>query len=132
MIVTNLKSEDITNKGFDVKKVVSSNAAFGEVYSIQHYVIKFVSDLRQIRFPSPIKLTGRFDWNIESDVKHHIPPIPYISLSYKNILVMLRAIRTYRSWPRGPMLGRTQNMPCCNLIVWYSLCYFGCGSQMCL
>jgi hypothetical protein len=45
MIVTNLKSEDITNKGFDVKKVVSSNAAFCEVYSIQHYVIKFVSDL---------------------------------------------------------------------------------------
>jgi hypothetical protein len=28
-----------------VKKVVSSNAAFCEVYSIQHYVIKFVSDL---------------------------------------------------------------------------------------
>jgi len=31
------------------------------VYSIQHYVIKFVSDLRQIggflRFPPPIKLT---------------------------------------------------------------------------
>jgi hypothetical protein len=37
----------------------------GEVYSIQHYVIKFVSDLRQgsgflqvLRFPSPIKLTA--------------------------------------------------------------------------
>jgi hypothetical protein len=36
----------------------------GEVYSIYHYVIKFVSDLRQIgcflwvlRFPPPIKLT---------------------------------------------------------------------------
>ena len=58
MIVTNLKSEDITNKRFDVKKVVSLNAAFGEVYSIQHYVIKFVSDLRQVRFPLPIKLTG--------------------------------------------------------------------------
>jgi hypothetical protein len=35
----------------------------GEVYPIQHYVIKFVSDLRQIggflgvlRFPLPIKL----------------------------------------------------------------------------
>ena len=41
--------------------VVSSNPANGEVYSIQHYVIKFVSDLRQVggflRFPSPIKLT---------------------------------------------------------------------------
>jgi hypothetical protein len=45
-------------------KVVSSNPIHGEVYSIQHYVIKFVSDLRQVscflqifRFPPPIKLT---------------------------------------------------------------------------
>ena len=37
----------------------------GEVYSIKHYVIKFVSDLRQVggflralRFPPPIKLTA--------------------------------------------------------------------------
>ena len=38
----------------------------GEVYSIQHYVINFVSDLRQVsgflwvllRFPPPIKLTA--------------------------------------------------------------------------
>jgi hypothetical protein len=29
-------------------KVVSSNPAHGEVYLIQHYVIKFVSDLRQV------------------------------------------------------------------------------------
>jgi len=36
----------------------------GEVYSIQHYVIKFVNDLRQdggflrvLRFPPPLKLT---------------------------------------------------------------------------
>jgi hypothetical protein len=28
--------------------VVSSNPLHGEVYSIQHYVIKFVSDLRQV------------------------------------------------------------------------------------
>jgi hypothetical protein len=40
--------------------VVSSNPAHGEVYSIQHYVIKFVSYLRQVggflrvlRFPPP-------------------------------------------------------------------------------
>jgi hypothetical protein len=43
--------------------VVSSNPAHGEVYSIQHYVIKFVSYLRQVggflrvlRFPPPKKL----------------------------------------------------------------------------
>ena len=48
---------------FFSQKVVSSNPICGEVYSIQHYVIKFVSDLRQVRgflwvlqFPPPIKL----------------------------------------------------------------------------
>jgi hypothetical protein len=28
--------------------VVSSNLAHGEVYSIQHYLVKFVSDLQQV------------------------------------------------------------------------------------
>jgi len=44
-------------------KIVNSNPAHGEVYSIQHDVIKFVHDLRQVgdfllvlRFPPPIKL----------------------------------------------------------------------------
>jgi len=55
----NVQSVPITTK------VVSSNTVHGEVYSIQHYVIKFVSDLRQVsgclwvlRFPPPIKLTA--------------------------------------------------------------------------
>jgi hypothetical protein len=43
-------------------KVVCSNPVHGEVYSIQHYVIKFVIDFRQVggflRFPPPIKLTA--------------------------------------------------------------------------
>ena len=46
-------------------KVVSSNPDFVEVYSIQHYVIKFVSDFPQVgaffrayRFPPPVKLTA--------------------------------------------------------------------------
>jgi hypothetical protein len=41
----------------------SHESHLGEVYLIQHYVIKFISDLRQVpdflrvlRFPSPIKL----------------------------------------------------------------------------
>ena len=47
---------------------------------VQHYVIKFVSDLRKVgeflwilRFPPPIKLTApRYNWNIvESGVKSH-------------------------------------------------------------
>ena len=47
-------------------KVVSSNLVHGDMYSMQHYVIKFVSDLRQggdmlwvLWFPPPIKLTAR-------------------------------------------------------------------------
>jgi len=46
-------------------KVVSSNPVYGEEYSIQHYVIKFVSDVRQVcgflrvlRFHPSIKLTS--------------------------------------------------------------------------
>ena len=46
----------------------SSNPAHGELYTIQHYVIKFVSDLRQVgglvrvlRFPPVIKLTARYN-----------------------------------------------------------------------
>jgi hypothetical protein len=49
----------------DIQLSMSSNPAHSEVYSIQHYVIKFVSDLRHIggflqvlRFPSPIELTA--------------------------------------------------------------------------
>ena len=52
-------------------KVVSSNPIHGLVYSIQPYVIKFVSDLRQvggflwaIQFPSPIKLTATIETEI--------------------------------------------------------------------
>jgi hypothetical protein len=49
-----------------ITKVVSLNPAHGKVYSIQHYVIKFVSDLQQVSggflqillFPPSIKLTA--------------------------------------------------------------------------
>jgi hypothetical protein len=45
-------------------KVVSSNPVHGEVYLIQHYVIKFVSDLLQARGVSPgipVSLTNYTD-----------------------------------------------------------------------
>jgi hypothetical protein len=58
--------------------VVSSIPADGKVYSIQYYVIKFVSDLWQVGvfFPgSPVSSTNkteRYNWNIvESGIKHH-------------------------------------------------------------
>jgi hypothetical protein len=56
---TRMQSVSITTK------VVSSNPAHGEMYSIQHYVIQFVRDLLQVdgflwvlRFPPPITLTA--------------------------------------------------------------------------
>ena len=41
------------------QKVVSSNPVHGDVYSIQHYVIQFVSDLRQVG--APISYTNKTD-----------------------------------------------------------------------
>ena len=61
-----------------------------DVYSIQHYVIKFVSDLWQVcgflwvlRFPPPIKLTDTIycNWNIvESGINKHHNPNPQSNL----------------------------------------------------
>ena len=45
-----------------------------EVYSIQHYVINFVSDLRQVcGFLQALWFPPQYNWNvIEIGVKHHI------------------------------------------------------------
>jgi hypothetical protein len=65
---------------FVTTKVVSSNPAHGEGYSIQHYVIKFVSVLwyrsmvfsRYSGFLHQRNWPPRYNWNIvESSVKHH-------------------------------------------------------------
>ena len=67
-----MQSVPITNDG------VSSKLDEDEVYSIQHYVIKFVSDLQQVGgfhrvlwFPPPLKLIATISLNVvESGVKH--------------------------------------------------------------
>ena len=38
---------------YHLKMVLSLNPVHGEVYSTQHYVIKFVSDMRQVGVFSP-------------------------------------------------------------------------------
>jgi hypothetical protein len=63
--------------------VVNSNPADGEVYSMQQYAIKFVSDLRQVYGFSPgtpfsytnktATISLKYCWN---GVKHH-KPYPY-------------------------------------------------------
>ena len=73
--------------------VVSLNLTHGEVYSIQHYVIKFVSDLRQVsrflqvlRFPPSIKLI----------VSHNITEILFkVAL---NTITLMSWSSLYGSW----------------------------------
>ena len=60
---------------------MSLNTAHGEVYFIQHYVIKFVSELMQVcdflwvfQFPPPTNSLPVYSWNsVESGDKHHNP-----------------------------------------------------------
>ena len=55
-------------------KVVSSNPVHGEVYSIQHYVIKFVSDLGQV--DGFLQFSDRHDITeilLKVAVKYHKP-----------------------------------------------------------
>ena len=77
---------------YGLLKVGSSSPVHGEVYSIQHYVIKLVRDLRQVsgflqvlRFPPPNNLNWppRYNWNIvESGIKHHKPNQPIMIYQY--------------------------------------------------
>ena len=62
-----MKSMSITTN------VVSSNPTHGKVYLIQHYVIKFFSDLWQFSgFLHQLNWPPWYNWNIaESGIKHH-------------------------------------------------------------
>jgi hypothetical protein len=82
-------------------KVVSSNPVHCEVYSIQHYVIKFVREMRQIggflgilRFPQPIKLTATIQRNcVESSVSN---------FDYQNIAkISIRLANYFQINPEG-------------------------------
>ena len=64
---------------------------------MQHYVIKFVSDLQQVggflrvlRFPPSIKLTPRYNWNIvKGGVKHQNKTNPFLySFLFENRIKM--------------------------------------------
>jgi hypothetical protein len=79
-------------------KAVRSNPAYGEVYSIQNYVIKFFSDLRQVNgFLRVLIFPPRYSWTIvESGVKDHNPnPIKesVITNLIGNVFVRIRYLR---------------------------------------
>jgi hypothetical protein len=74
-------------------KVVSSNSAHGEVYTIQHYVIKSVTSRRPVVFSSTIYI---YIWNIvESGVKHHNPN-PYYN-SHRIHYSLVELLNTHTS-----------------------------------
>ena len=61
---------------------MSSNPVPDELYSMQHYVIKFVSDLQQVggfhRFPPPIKLTATILLKVALNTIHQAKPNAFI------------------------------------------------------
>jgi hypothetical protein len=60
---------------------LGSNPAHGEVYSIQHYAIQFVNDLRQVgEFPP---CTNKTDW-------HDIAQISGVKYHNSNPLISLK------------------------------------------
>jgi hypothetical protein len=77
--------------GFITTEVVSSNPAHGDVYSIQHYVIKLVSDLRQVGgflwFPPPVKLAATYTYTTSSP--HPLPPVYAIYAAISLIFIFL-------------------------------------------
>ena len=76
-----------TNPVISVTMIMSQNSGHGEVYSIQEYVIKLVSDMPQLgsflwilRIPPSIKLIAGIQLKyFESGVKHRIPK-PYLTV----------------------------------------------------
>jgi len=67
-------------------KIVSSNPIHSKVYSIQHYVIKFVSDLRQDQWFSP----GSPVSSINKTDRHSITEISLkVVLNTKNQIITL-------------------------------------------
>jgi hypothetical protein len=92
--------------------VVNSNPAHGEMYSIKHYVIKFVSDLQQVGgflwvlwFPPPIWLTALINLKYYWKWRYtHITPFFHVhilnsllSSTYVLILGRSQNIHLYRN-----------------------------------
>jgi hypothetical protein len=115
--------------------VVSSNLLHGEVFSIQHYVIKIVSELQQVgcflwvlRFPPPIKSITTKKWNVvESDDKHHKPNQAYCLHCFPRIRWNISTTMSFGEWYtiKCPQIGKSQMfLKKWNLHAYRSLCRF--------
>jgi hypothetical protein len=77
--------------------VVSSNPAHGEVYSIQLYVIKFVSDLRQVG-GFLTGWTGGRQFPLPSPPSSHFPPlIHFFPPKFRKKYLLIYNILLYKS-----------------------------------
>ena len=91
-------------------KVVSSNPVLVEMCSIQQYVIKFVSDLRQVggflrvlRFPPPIKhLNDLTEIVLKVTLKtiNHKPQTVTKSVNLINDVIMFKTFTAYKNIKR--------------------------------
>ena len=92
-------------------KAVSTNPAHGQVYLIQNYLIKFVSDCFSpgilVSSTNKIDHYWRYIWNIvESGIKYHNPnPNPLNLLSYCMCFKWIYNIIFYRT-VIAPMIAR--------------------------
>ena len=102
--------------------VISSNPTHGEVYSIQHYVIKFASDLRQqvggffriLRFLPAIKLTATI-YELSTE-----------------ILLKLALSTINQTKRKVPMISFINIVLIWNVCAWEGMCSYTIQIQMCL
>ena len=104
----------------------------------QHYVIKFVNDLRQVgdflrafRFLHQLNWPPRYNWNIvESGVKHHKTNQPIIMYHYHNWLIAwlvltptLAVFQLYRGVNRSRWYDLQRDMKNYTLLIFYTILF---------
>jgi hypothetical protein len=79
---------------------VSLKPVNGEAYSIQHHVIKFLSDLRQVGgFLQVLPFPPRYNWNIvESGVKHNKHYLSFVNLFQILLNSLVNRLLCERQW----------------------------------
>ena len=71
-------------------KVLSLNPVHGEVYSIQHYVIKFVSDLQWFSPGTPVSSTNKTDHH---DITEILLNVALNTINLKTYLIFVGSMK---------------------------------------